>query len=93
MDLGLLDKVAIVTGASMGIGKATALALANEGADIAICARGMKALEEAATEIRSKTGRKVLPVRADMTVPDDIKGLVASTVAESAGSTSWSTTP
>jgi 3-oxoacyl-[acyl-carrier protein] reductase len=85
MDLGLQDKVAIVTGASMGIGRATALALANEGADLAICARGMEALEEAATDIRSKTGRKVMPVRADMTVPDDIKNLVASTVAEFGG--------
>ena len=82
MDLGLEGKVAIVTGASLGIGKDSALVLAQEGADLAICARNVERLEEAAQEIRSQTGRKVLAVRADMTVPEDIKNLVASTIAE-----------
>ena len=59
MDLGLGGKIAIVTGGSKGIGKATALALAIEGADVSICARGVENLESAAAEIRSKTGRKV----------------------------------
>jgi len=53
--------------------------------DVAICARGMEDLEDAATEIRNKTGRKVLAVRADMGDPDDIKMLVATTVAELGG--------
>ncbi|MDA1128017.1 MAG: SDR family oxidoreductase [Chloroflexi bacterium] len=85
MDLSLEGKIAIVTGGSKGIGRATALALAYEGVDVAICARGMEDLEDAAAEIRAKTGRKVLVVRADMGNPDDIKNLVATTVAEMGG--------
>ncbi|MFQ6027271.1 MAG: SDR family oxidoreductase [Dehalococcoidia bacterium] len=85
MNLELEGKVAIVTGGSRGIGKTTALSLAQEGADVAICARGIEALEEAAAEIRAKSGRRVLPVRADMTVLEDIQNLVSSTVSELGG--------
>ena len=85
MNLGLQDKVAIVTGGSRGIGRATALALAQEGAHVAICARGAEALEQAAQQIRSETGSNVLAVRADMTSPEDIEALVDSTVAEYGG--------
>jgi len=85
MDLSLEGKIAIVTGGSKGIGRATALALAQEGVDVAICARGMEDLEAAAAEIRAATGRKVLAVQADMGNPDDIKNLVATTVAELGG--------
>ncbi len=85
MDLSLEGKVAIVTGGSKGIGRATALALAQEGVDVAICARGMEDLEGAAAEIRSKTARKALAVQADMGDPEDIKNLVAATVAELGG--------
>ena len=48
MELGLEGKVAIVTGGSKGIGRATALCLAQEGANVVICARGVEDLEEAA---------------------------------------------
>ena len=85
MDLSLEGKIAIVTGGSKGIGRATAMALAQEGVDVAICARGMEDLEDAASEIRSKTGRRVHAVRADTGSPEDIKNLVASTVAELGG--------
>ena len=85
MDLGLEGKIAIVTGGSKGIGRSTALALAQEGADVAICARGMEDLEDAAAEIRAKTGRRVAAVRADMGDPSDIANLVAATVAELGG--------
>jgi NAD(P)-dependent dehydrogenase (short-subunit alcohol dehydrogenase family) len=59
MQLGLAGKVAIITGGSMGIGKAAALALAQEGPQVVICARGIEALQESAREIRA-TGTKVL---------------------------------
>ena len=85
MDLSLEGKIAIVTGGSKGIGRATALALAQEGVDVAICARGMVDLEDAAGEIRTKTGRKALAVQADMGDPEDIKNLVVTTVAELGG--------
>ena len=81
MDLGLQDKIAIVTGGSKGIGRATALALAQEGVDVAICARGVAELEDAAADIRAQTGRRVLAVRADTGEPGDIQNLVAETVA------------
>lgn len=85
MELGLEGKISIVTGGSKGIGRTTALALAREGSDVAICARGVEDLEDAAAEIRDKTGRKVLAVPADMSDLADIKKLVSSTVAQLGG--------
>ena len=85
MNLSLEGKIAIVTGGSKGIGRAAALALAQEGVDVTICARGMEDLEDAAAEIRTATGRKVLAVQADMGNPDDIKNLIATTVTELGG--------
>ena len=84
MQLGFASKIAIVTGGGMGIGKITALALAQEGVQVAICARGTEALQETAREIQA-TGNKVLPIRADMTSVDDIKHLVATTAQELGG--------
>lgn len=81
MDLGLRDKVAIVTGGSEGIGKATATSLAREGAKVAICARRRAVLEAAASDIRTAAGGQVLPVVADVSKPDEIKGLVDTVVA------------
>ena len=67
MDLGLRGKVAVVTGASEGIGKAAAFSLAQEGARVAICARRPELLEAAAQEIRTGTGGEVLAVPTDVT--------------------------
>jgi NAD(P)-dependent dehydrogenase (short-subunit alcohol dehydrogenase family) len=80
MDPGLENKVALVTGGSMGIGKATAMALAQQGAQVAVCARGLEALKATAQEIKEVTGSQVISIRADMTSPEDIKLLVFSTV-------------
>ena len=82
MELELQGKVAIVTGGSKGIGRAIALALAQDGVDVAICARGTLALEKAAHEIQSHTGRRVLPVTTDVTLQKNVRTLVATTVAE-----------
>lgn len=85
MDLGIAGKSAIITGGSMGIGKAIAMSLALEGVNVAICARGREQLEKAAREIRNVTGSRVLAVRADMAINDEIKGLVVATVEEFKG--------
>lgn len=76
MDLGLKDKAVIVTAASKGLGKACALRLALEGADVAICARDEAALEKTAQEIRGVSGREALAMRADVSQAADIRSLV-----------------
>ncbi len=80
MDLGLKGKVAIVTGGSEGIGKATALSLAQEGASVVIVARRKDVLEAAAQEIRNATRGAVLPVAGDVSSPADIQRVVDETV-------------
>jgi len=81
MDLGLRDKVAIVTGGSRGIGRAIALGLADEGCHVAVCARGEEALRATEAELRAR-GVEALGVVADVTRADDIERLVAETVAK-----------
>lgn len=76
MDLGLKDKVAIVTGGTQGIGRATALRLAGEGASVVIAARGRELLDQVALEIRSAGGR-VAAVQADVSRAEDCVRLVA----------------
>ena len=80
MDLGFEGKVALVGGASRGIGKAIALGLAKEGCRVSICARGEKLLEETAAEIRAATSVDVLAIPCDMARADDIRRFVAQTV-------------
>jgi len=77
VDLKLAGKTALVTGASEGIGKGVALALAREGVDIAICARRQGPLEATAAEIRRATNRKVVAIVADLTKPQDAENFVA----------------
>jgi 3-oxoacyl-[acyl-carrier protein] reductase len=85
MDLGLSDRVAVVGGASKGIGRATAMLLAQEGARVVIAARGLEALTHAASAIRDATGAAVLPVQCDMSSEGDIKQLVERAVGEFGG--------
>ena len=77
MQLGLAGRIALVTGGSKGIGKAVALALAREGASLAICARGASELDTAAAEIRA-LGVKALSVPTDMTDPAAVEHFVAA---------------
>jgi 3-oxoacyl-[acyl-carrier protein] reductase len=79
MDLGLKGKVALVAGASQGMGKATALGFAREGVKVSICARGKAALDETAEMIRQKTGTEVLAIPADMSKAEDIQRFVNET--------------
>jgi 3-oxoacyl-[acyl-carrier protein] reductase len=76
MDLGLRGKVALVSGASMGMGKAIAAELSNEGAQVAICARKEDTLRATAQAISEATGNAVLAIPADVTNPDDVARFV-----------------
>jgi len=80
MDLGLKDRVAIVTGSSRGIGKAIAYGLAKEGAKITICARNEDLVKKAAKEIEYLVKTEVLPVKVDLSKKEDIKDMVKATV-------------
>ncbi len=80
MDLGLKDRVAIIGGASKGLGRACAMVLAQEGAKLAISSRGVEQLEVTAQEIRSATGTEVLPVPGDLSRLADIQNLMQRTV-------------
>jgi 3-oxoacyl-[acyl-carrier protein] reductase len=81
MDLGLHGRVAIVGGASRGIGRAAAAVLLREGASVVICARGAETLAEAARGLAgAATADRVLAVPADLARPDDVARVVACTV-------------
>ncbi len=84
MELDLRGKVAIVTGASRGIGRAIALKLAEEGCSVAIGARGAEALSAVAQEI-TQAGGNALPVAADLTTPAGITQLVEGAVKHFGG--------
>lgn len=76
MDLGLKNKVALVTAASQGLGRAAAHALASEGAKVVICSRSAKAIRRAAADLHKWTGAEVHPFVADITGARAIQKLV-----------------
>jgi 3-oxoacyl-[acyl-carrier protein] reductase len=80
MDLGLKGRVALVTGGSRGIGRATALALAAEGCTLMLAARGAERLAATAAEVAA-LGGKVATVAVDLAVPEGGTQAVAATVA------------
>jgi 3-oxoacyl-[acyl-carrier protein] reductase len=82
MDLGLADKVAIVTGSSRGLGLASARALVAEGCRVCICARGAETLAEAAIEVEAvaKRPNMIIAVQADVSTEAGIEMVIMRTV-------------
>ncbi|NOZ29574.1 MAG: SDR family oxidoreductase [Chloroflexi bacterium] len=74
------DRVALVTGGSKGLGKAMAAALAGAGADVAISSRHLDEAEATAQEIAEATGRRVIPIQADVTSADQVNAMVDQVV-------------
>ena len=75
MELGLRDKVAVVTGSSRGIGRSIAMGLADEGCKLVVCARGERSLKETVGELREK-GVEVVAVTADVAKEEGPKKVV-----------------
>ncbi len=85
MDLGLRGRVAVVCAASQGLGKATALGFAREGAHVVICSRDRRRITAAAKEIQAaagSTGVRVVPVVADLSKAAQIRRLVDTALRE-----------
>jgi len=82
MDLGLTDKIAIVTGSTRGLGLATAKALLAEGCNVTICARGEEGIAAAVAELRALPGgtERVLAIQADVSTDKGVADLVIRTV-------------
>jgi 3-oxoacyl-[acyl-carrier protein] reductase len=78
MDYGIRGRKAIICAASQGLGKGCAMALAQEGVDVVINARGAAALNATADEIRKATGVKVTAIAADVTTPEGRRLLLAA---------------
>ena len=78
MDFGIAGKKALVCAASKGLGKGCAMALAGQGVELVILARGKEALEATAAEIRQATGAKVATVVCDITTEEGRKAALAA---------------
>jgi NAD(P)-dependent dehydrogenase (short-subunit alcohol dehydrogenase family) len=85
MDLGLKDKVAIVTGGSLGIGLAVAEGLAQEGVQLALCARDDERLQNAARSMAAKYNVRVFGMKVDVCSADDIARFMAAVETEFGG--------
>lgn len=85
IELGLSGRIAIVTGGAVGIGKETARKLALAGARVVIASRTVSKLEEAAGDLRDKTGGEVVPIAADTTSAASVQALVDATVEQFGG--------
>jgi len=80
-DFSLKDKVAIVTGAKRGIGKAIAVTFAEAGANVVVCGRTLDELEEVTSDIRA-LGRRSLALKTNVTVKNEVTSLVERTIKD-----------
>lgn len=85
MDYGIASDTALVTASSSGLGKASAEALAREGANVALNGRDQDRLNAAAEEVRDVAEGSVITVQGDLTEPDDVSNLIEQTVDEFGG--------
>lgn len=85
MDLDIGGDAALVAASSSGLGKASAEALAREGANVVVNGRSEARLEEAVEDIRTSAGGEVIGQSGDLTDPDDVKTLVDRTIEEFGG--------
>ena len=84
-ELGLKGKIAVITGGSDGLGRATAERLADEGAKVVICARREDHLQHVAKDISARSGAEVIGIRADMSNASDIDELFNATLEHFGG--------
>jgi 3-oxoacyl-[acyl-carrier protein] reductase len=82
MDLGLNNKVALVTAASQGLGKASAISLANEGVKLIICSRDKAKISKAKKDIKELTGADVVSFQTDLNSSKDIDGMIKKIMEE-----------
>src|SRR4029453_9042716 len=87
MDLGLRDRVAVVTGSSRGLGLAIARTLASEGCLVCLCGRTESTLEQARRDvaIRAVGDERVIAIAADVSTPDGVKSVIDGTIAAFGG--------
>ena len=85
MDLGIAGKAALVTASSKGLGRAVAEELAREGVRLAICSRDASRIAEVAEAIAADSGASVIGLRADVSRPDEVKGLIADVTGRLGG--------
>lgn len=80
MDLGLTGRKVLITGGSMGIGRASASLFAEEGCEVAITARRTELLEKTARAIEEETGSRILPLTGDMNLQEDVERVTSETI-------------
>lgn len=78
----LSGKTALVTGGYTGIGKQMAIGLAEAGADVVISARNLDGCIQTAGEIKGLTGVSTLPIKCDVSKPDDVRNMIGETVSK-----------
>jgi|TARA_B110000196_G_C21101044_1_gene642615 3-oxoacyl-[acyl-carrier protein] reductase len=76
LDLGIKGRNALITGGSRGLGRQSAISLAREGVNVAICARGQERLDDTADELRN-SGATVVAINADMSLPESAANVFA----------------